>query len=177
MMVLDPPGGLRTKIMVKKYFKKSFFGISIIVLVLFVVAYVLGFYKIFLITSDSMYPAIKKQSLVVVWSKARVKEKDVISFKSFFNTVVTHRVVAIDKSQNTSNFLITTKGDNNNFEDAKRVLSKDVIGKAILVIPNIGFVFSPIVFGFVFYIPFGVLVGRLAKKVMLSSKHGKKLVQ
>lgn len=176
-MHVTHPGELCKKGMNNKYITWSIMIVGVLVFAILVAFYSLGFYKIFLVTSDSMYPTIKKQSLVIVLPNARLKNRDIISFKSGNNTIVTHRIVAIKKYVEPYMFFYTTKGDNNNFEDAKKVLSIEIIGKVILILPYVGVVLSPVIFGILFYIPFGVLVGRLAKKVVLSSKHGKKLVQ
>ncbi len=81
-------------------------------------------YTTFNITSGSMEPTIYIDDYVFVkLNNKNIKKGDIITFKKN-NTIITHRIVSIDKNT------IITKGDNNNVED-EPIKRKDVIGKVI----------------------------------------------
>lgn len=81
-------------------------------------------YTFFNITSGSMEPNIYVDDYVFVKiNKNNIKKGDIITFKSD-NSIITHRIVKIDKDT------ITTRGDNNNVDD-QPINRKDIIGKVI----------------------------------------------
>lgn len=89
------------------------------------------------VLSGSMEPVIPVGSLVTVRPVEfeELKEGDVITFQISETTLVTHRIVSIDKEQQ----LITTKGDANNVEDANPVPFSNVIGKKLFHLPYLGY--------------------------------------
>jgi signal peptidase I len=98
------------------------------------------------ITSQSMYPALKRGDLVLIQGvdkAADLNEGDIIAFENDSGFAI-HRIVAIDGET------ITTKGDANFDEDDPITFDK-VIGRALTVrgrlarIPYLGNV--PLVFG------------------------------
>lgn len=95
-------------------------------------------YSPFSVQSDSMYPVFDKGDLIISKTKdfdpTQIKVGDIITFraedittgKEFINS---HRVVKIDKLDESSDYLLfTTKGDNVIENDLSRVGSSEVIG-------------------------------------------------
>lgn len=96
-------------------------------------------YKSYIITSDSMEPAIHYGDLIII--KKRKQDKlqvgDIITFKQNYE-FITHRIIEIeDDSQNKEKMYIT-KGDNNNIEDIEKTIYSNIQGKYILKIPQLG---------------------------------------
>ena len=101
-------------------------------------------FGLYTIISPSMEPAVKVYDVVVdmnVFKETDIKKGDVITFISNSNVskglTVTHRVVEIVKNQDGSLSYIT-KGDNNQKTDQSPVSYKDVIGKVLFKIPQLG---------------------------------------
>jgi len=100
--------------------------------------------SIYTIVSPSMNPVIKVYDIVV---NAKVKEPtniqigDIITYKSKApnseGMTITHRVVAIDKTQD-GKYEYMTQGDNNSEPDSLMVTFDQVIGKKIMIIPKLG---------------------------------------
>lgn len=90
------------------------------------------------VLSGSMEPGIPVGSMVVTKQvkPESLKEGDVITFRISDTTMVTHRVVKIDKEQQQ----ITTKGDANNVEDATPVAFANVVGKKVFHVPYAGYI-------------------------------------
>ena len=93
--------------------------------------------KTYTIISGSMEPEINIGDIVVV---KEVKEEqlqvgDVISFRQG-QSVVTHRIIQIEKTENGA--LFTTKGDNNNVEDKTKISIDMIEGKTICRILYLG---------------------------------------
>ena len=88
-------------------------------------------YTLFEVASGSMKPTLDVDDIVLVKiTNKGLKVDDIIAFKSE-KTVITHRIIYIDKDT------ITVKGDSNNVVD-KPVKTSDVIGKVIKVYPKLG---------------------------------------
>ncbi len=85
-------------------------------------------YKSFVIVSGSMEPTIQKGDAIIVKEvpQEEIKEGDIISFWEE-NAIITHRVKKITQDQEI--ILYTTKGDNNNTEDKKKVTYQQIEGK------------------------------------------------
>jgi len=101
-------------------------------------------FGLYTIISPSMEPAVKVYDVVVdmnVFKESDIKKGDVITFISNSNVskglTVTHRVVEVVKNQDGSLSYIT-KGDNNQKTDQAPVNYKDVIGKVLFKIPQLG---------------------------------------
>lgn len=92
-----------------------------------------GNYKIFLVQSGSMSPAIKTGDLVVVKPISKYKKGDVITFLSSNKFNVTHRIINIENKQ------ITTKGDANKTNDQEIVNLTQILGKVKYRIPFLGY--------------------------------------
>lgn len=98
-----------------------------------------GNYKIYVVQSGSMEPAIRTGSVVVVLPEKDYKEGDIITFKSKNSNLesVTHRIVKAEGGG--AEKVFTTKGDANNANDADKVPSEKVIGKMLFTAPYFGY--------------------------------------
>ncbi|MCK9536712.1 MAG: signal peptidase I [Bacilli bacterium] len=91
--------------------------------------------KYYTVITDSMTPAIKKNSLVYVNTKIKkIEIGDIIAVKTA-GIPLLHRVVAFDEGY------VITKGDANDTPDAPRP-DEDIIGVAVFHIPYLGIIFS-----------------------------------
>lgn len=87
-------------------------------------------YAPMIVLTDSMYPNILSGDLIIIKTveAESVRENDVISFfdpDGNGTSVVTHRVVRVNTDGGLS---FTTKGDNNNAEDASAVPAANLVG-------------------------------------------------
>jgi len=89
------------------------------------------------VLSGSMEPTYHVGSLVYVKSvdPSEVKQGDTITFKISDDTMVTHRVVAVD----TVNQCFYTKGDANNTVDGGNVTYDNLVGKPLFTVPYLGY--------------------------------------
>lgn len=89
------------------------------------------------VLSGSMEPEIPVGSVVFVKETDvnTIETGDVITYRLSGETMVTHRVVKVDKE--TQQFI--TKGDANETEDASPVAYSDVIGKDWFHVPFLGY--------------------------------------
>jgi len=97
--------------------------------------------KMYSVLSPSMEDILSTGDLIYVFptDPEKIKEGDVISFVLNESlTVVTHRVVAVDRDAGR----FTTKGDANNANDAGTVLYGNVIGVEKFSIPRLGYFFD-----------------------------------
>lgn len=96
--------------------------------------------KTYVIISGSMKPNISVGDIVIARNikneERELKIGDIISFRSG-HSVITHRIVNIEKDKN-GVLRIRTKGDSNNTEDGVDILINNIEGKVIAVIPKIG---------------------------------------
>ena len=90
------------------------------------------------VLSGSMEPTYHVGSIVYVKSvdPALIQVGDAITFRMSADTMVTHRVVSKDETTQT----LRTKGDANETEDGGSVSYNNVVGKAIISIPLLGYV-------------------------------------
>jgi signal peptidase len=94
------------------------------------------------VLSGSMEPAIPTGSILVSRTVASdsINVGDIITFSgSGKGRFITHRVTAIER---TNGIVFTTKGDANNAEDPYPVPAENVVGKVLVHIPFLGFLFS-----------------------------------
>lgn len=89
------------------------------------------------VVSGSMEPGIPVGSIVVVKEAdpAKLKVGDVISYRMSGDTMVTHRIAAID----TQSGQVTTKGDANEVEDANPVAFSEIVGRKVFHVPYLGY--------------------------------------
>ena len=88
-------------------------------------------YTFFEVASGSMEPALQIDDVILVKiTKENLAKGDIIAFVSD-NTVITHRIIYMERDT------LTVKGDNNNIVD-KPITTDQVIGKIIKVFPKLG---------------------------------------
>lgn len=106
------------------------FGVSIAAVLIFGL-------RLYSIQTGSMEPEYPVGAMVVVEpvSFEQLNVGDVITFAKDSNTVVTHRIVEIDREQQ----LIITKGDNNNVRDSSPTSYKNVVGRVKFGIRGVGY--------------------------------------
>ncbi|MYL41404.1 signal peptidase I [Virgibacillus salexigens] len=94
----------------------------------------------FTVLSNSMNPTFETGDMVIVkrLEASEIQENDVITFKEAADKYITHRVSEVILQQGDIQFV--TKGDNNNVVDETLVSAKNVIGKQVFMIPNVGFI-------------------------------------
>ena len=92
-----------------------------------------GNYRVFLVQSGSMSPALKTGDVVIIKPISSYKINDIVTFKSQQNFTVTHRITQV----NNDSFI--TKGDANPVADQNTVHTSDILGKVFFTIPKIGY--------------------------------------
>jgi signal peptidase len=130
-------------------------------------------YLFLTISSGSMEPSIKANSLIIVKkvSVSSLKKGDVITFKNpqKDNRLITHRIVKINKNKS-GEYFFTTKGDVNNAADLWSVSSPAIVGKTYLVIPYLGvlvdFIKKPLGFFIFIFLPGAFLIIDEIKKII-----------
>ena len=80
------------------------------------------------VSSNSMFPTIKKDDYIVIKKQENYEIGDIITFKSKENCLITHRI--IEKYEN----VFITKGDNNNISDDEQVKMGVILGKVIFIL-------------------------------------------
>jgi len=93
--------------------------------------------KLYGVQTGSMEPTCSIGTLVVVQPVDfdDIHEQDIITFTVAENTIVTHRVISIDREKQ----LLETKGDNNAVADSSPVSYGNVVGKVGFQIPYLGY--------------------------------------
>ena len=91
------------------------------------------------VSSNSMFPTIKKDDYIVIKKQKDYEIGDIITFKSKEDCLITHRI--IEKYEN----VFITKGDNNNISDDEQV-KKDVIFGKVIYILKMGDIWSKYLF-------------------------------
>ena len=94
-------------------------------------------WRLYSIQTGSMEPSYPVGMMIFVEPVGceQLESGDVVTFVKSDNTVVTHRIVDIDRETQ----LITTKGDNNNAPDGSPVSYKNVIGRVKFGVPKVGY--------------------------------------
>ena len=121
----------------KKYIKKSDVPLIAILIILFLLVFGIGPYKIVGIKTDSMTPNINKGDAVFIEknvSKEDLKEKDIIMYESETGELIIHRIIQINKDGT-----YMTKGDYNNTADSKYVNIEQIKGKVKFRIPYLAY--------------------------------------
>lgn len=93
--------------------------------------------RLYCVQTGSMEPTYPVGSMIVVEKvdAGQLSDGDVVTYSINNGTVVTHRVIGIDKE----NRLLTTKGDNNDVADSSAVSFENVIGRVKFGIPYVGY--------------------------------------
>lgn len=146
--------------------------ISIIALLLIISIFpITGNYKVLIVQSGSMEPAIKVGSLVVSKPVGQYQVGDIITFNSN-QTLITHRLHHIELK--VAGPLYTTKGDANNGPDKNKVSAKQVVGKVFFELPYIGYAVdaakSPLGFLSIIVVPAAVIIYDEARKIWQVAK-------
>lgn len=116
-------------------------GIILLVLAvlagLLIIPKLMGYEEMAVLTG-SMEPNYPVGSLIFVKEiePDQLEVGDVITYRLDSDTVVTHRIVEIDKEAQT----VTTKGDANSSNDGSPVPYSEIVGKAHFEIPYLGYV-------------------------------------
>lgn len=118
--------------------------IYIIIPLLICICFVAGIfkYKPTAILSDSMKPIYSRGDVVVVEKLSKkelnkLKKYDIIEY-ILDGTIVAHRIINIEKHPD-GTILITTKGDNNNAADTKKVKAEQIIGRIKFSVAKVGY--------------------------------------
>jgi len=143
--------------------------LAVVFLIIFGTATVLsafagpGSFRLYVVQSGSMSPALKLGSVVLVepisWVKGIIsplptpifEKGDIITFLSGKDPL-THRVVGIEESN--GQFVYQTKGDANKAPDRQKVYEKQILGKVIFSVPYLGYgvSFAKTQMGYIFLI-------------------------
>lgn len=131
--------------MVKTSFRSSpiypwfiFFFVSGCLLLRITSSEVLG-YRLFTNISSSMMPYIREGGLTMTKRQSVYEPGDIIAFyrkSSGKETIISHRIIR------TGGNVYLTKGDANAAVDETQVLPRLIIGKVILIIPLLGYLFA-----------------------------------
>lgn len=159
-----------------KWVYNIFLGlVALIVLLLLASMFpISGFFKVMIVQSGSMEPAIHTGSVVIAKPFDIYHVNDIITFgnKTTNQTPTTHRIVEV--KNNNGNISYISKGDANNAVDRKEVLQRNVIGKVLFSVPYLGyaidFVKKPLGFILVIIIPALFVIGDEVKKIWLEAK-------
>lgn len=139
-------------------------------------------YKAYIITTDSMAPSINSGDVIIVKSTNEGEKDfqvgDVITFMQE-SKVITHRITNIEEESGKK--IYTTKGDNNNLEDDKKVEIEQIEGKMVLTIPKIGFFIkildNQIVFLLIVLVTLILLFFRVKKEEKIENRREKKKIE
>jgi len=149
-----------------------FVFIGIIAFLLMVSVFpITGNYKIYVVKSGSMAPAIKTGSVVVVKPSKSYNIGDIITFGGA-KTPISHRIYDIKDNNGSLSYI--TKGDNNNTADSQEVRPDEIIGKIILTVPYVGYAVAtaktPWGFGLIIGLPALIIIIDEIKKIFLEIK-------
>lgn len=144
-------------------------------LLLATLAPISGNFKVKVVKSGSMEPAIHTGGIVVIKPSQTYKVGDIITFGPDTKTQIptTHRIVSIAGSG--SQQMFTTKGDANDAEDPAPAKLSDVKGKVVLTVPYLGFVLDfakkPIGFALLVGVPAVIIIldelGKILREIRL----------
>ena len=144
--------------------------IAVIVILLIVSVFpITGNYKMMIVQSGSMEPAIKMGSIVMVKPVDDYKINDVISFGEATKTKAptTHRIY--DMKVQGGEPIYITKGDANDAPDTKEIRKEDIVGKVLFSVPFVGyavdFAKKPIGFALIIIVPATLIIIDEIKKI------------
>ena len=97
-------------------------------------------YKVLQVMSGSMDDVFSVGDVILIKEtrQEEIKKGDIITFKK--ENIITHRIVEINKTNDTMYY--TTKGDNNNVNDAEKVKYEEIEGKYITKFVCIGYLIN-----------------------------------
>lgn len=134
---------------------------NILFIALLVVMFIIGIsllplpdnYKIYSVTTGSMSPTIKVNSLILVRPLKEYKINDIVTIKiTESRKTITHRIVG--KINKNNQIIFETKGDANKSKDLENLKPQNIIGKVFFVIPYLGLpiIYSKTLPGLIFLI-------------------------
>jgi signal peptidase len=100
-------------------------------------------HKIYIVMSGSMEPALQVGSIVLVRPLAaeEIRPGDIVTFRNQYSPdVVSHRVHHVEEEEN--GLLFYTKGDANEVLDPLPVPARLLVGKVVLTVPYLGYLFA-----------------------------------
>ena len=158
----------------------NLFVVFIFAIVLLIVVSILpipGNYKLLIVQSGSMEPAIKTGSVVIVKPVENYKANDVITFEDGGkDKTTTHRIVDVEVISGQTQYI--TKGDANNAEDSNKVPKDKVVGKVLTSIPYAGYILAmakkPIGFVLLVVVPCVMIIFEEVGKIWKELKKGKR---
>jgi len=141
-----------------------FIAFIVIIAILLIVSVfpITGNYKLMIVQSGSMEPAIKMGSVVMVKPADDYKIGDIISFGQYsqIKAPTTHRIYDIKVVE--GNPVYITKGDANNAPDAREITKREIIGKSLFSIPYLGyavdFAKKPLGFSLIIIVPAALII-------------------
>ena len=97
-------------------------------------------YKVLQVMSGSMDDVFSIGDVIFIKETKRedIKKGDIITFKK--ENIITHRIIEMNKTNDTMYY--TTKGDNNNVNDAEKVKYEEIEGKYITKFVCIGYLIN-----------------------------------
>lgn len=126
-----------------------------------------GNYKVLVVQSGSMAPAIKTGSMVVSRPAKEYEVGQIITFH-FGKTFITHRV--FDKRIQNGQTVYVTKGDANKGSDKNELLAKEIVGRVFLHIPYVGYAVDmakkPLGFILIIVVPALILIYDETRKIL-----------
>ena len=128
-----------------------------------------GNYKVLVVQSGSMVPAIKMGSIVLVKPASDYKIGDIITFGPYSKTKVptTHRIY--DMKVQGGEPIYITKGDANNAPDTREIAKTDILGKVLFSVPYLGyavdFAKKPIGFALLIIVPAVIIIYDEIRKI------------
>lgn len=100
--------------------------------------------RLYGVSSQSMYPTLKKGDLILVKRQNNYKNGDIITFSNpkgvKKSDTVTHRIVGMTKEK--GHVIYKTKGDANNGPDGWKVGENNIVGITIYYLPYLGYIIS-----------------------------------
>ena len=133
-----------------------------------------GNYKILVVLSGSMEPAIKTGSVVIVKPASEYSVGDIITFGPVTKTKppTTHRIVDVEVQA--GSVVYVTKGDANEDSDGRSVAGKDVLGKILFSVPYFGYVIDfarkPLGFALIIGVPAAIIIGDEVRKIFVETR-------
>lgn len=100
---------------------------------------VMSGFRLYVVTSGSMAPAIPTGSMILVSREpfSGIREGNIVTYRlNGGDTVVTHRVVAVDSRKKD----LRTKGDANALADPVPVSDRQIIGVVRMIVPYLGII-------------------------------------
>jgi signal peptidase len=150
---------------------------AVVALIIVSILPIPGNYKLLIVQSGSMEPAIKTGSVVVVKPVDSYKSGDVITFNDGGkDRTTTHRITDMEVVSGQTYYV--TQGDANNAEDSSKVSENKVIGKVLTSVPYAGYILAaakePIGFILLVIVPCAIIIleeiGKIWKEVRKKKK-------